>query len=1801
MLRVLPLLRSSRSFRASRQVKSAWRALGVAVLLCIASRSSAQSIAAVPTDTVSIVNRALLSYSDSALATGADSATATVLLHLTAGLTFAPPRAQAAPPGIRRALAHLLRNTGTAYDVYTLAASAPAGWTVTVYRDVDADGQLGAGDVAAGASVALARDDSVALLLVADIPAGAAGGFVGALDLRATSTMDPTVSASVADRLTIVAGASASGIALDKAVDRAAAVAGDTLTYSLSFINAGTAPTAAATVTDVLPAGLRYVPGSLRYDAAALSDAPDSDAGQIARDGSGVETVGVAVGAIAPSAGGSISFRAVVTADAVQGTIANVASIAAGAPLATSQAAATAVSAADLQVTKSLVGADSVAAGDLVTYRITVTNRSTTVAALGVALADTLPAGLEFVSAEGAPSVAGQVVTWTIGTLDDSPQSFLLVARAVRPSAPAGLVNGAVVTSTNARAAAGAAAALRIAGYSGAELGLAMSAGVLEAGLGEPVPYSLVVRNRGSVPLFDVAVRSVLPAGMGFVTKSLAGADSARASGQIVDVYLHGTLAVGEERVVRYGAVLAASGKARSVVNRAVALGAGGVIRSDTASASVRVRAGFAMQGRTLLGKVYLDRDGDGVQSAGEEGVAGAQLVTADGQIVVTDKEGRFSLRDVAPGTHAVRLDTLVGIPAGFGLARAADEIVVVRTDGWTTPRTEFRLVKRAGAAALPDTSALVVQAGAVHAPVEPPAPRIAALRTAADRDADERGSFLSGPTVRIASPADGAIVGTNKVYVGVKGEAGAAVTLYEGDRVIGEAALRPDGSQDFIGVELAPGTHRLRVKMLNSWHNERWDSLAVHRSGEPAALELAPEDTATLDLHADAETAVSMRARVLDKWRVPVATRPDVTVAVTNVVLEGADSDAGSVGEQRRADANGWVTLGLRAGHEVGEGKVTLRSGEKLVARRALRVLPTLHRFIATGAGQVGAGAAGRSFGAVAARGSIGAGTSLTLSYDSRRGGENDFFGRGYDPLDEARYATYGDGSERRVLSGSTQRFSARFERGLDWMELGDVVARPAADQDALLAGYQRSLSGVAARVTTGALTWRGFGSMTRQALQQIQLRGDGGTGPYVFGAGGRPGTDRITIEIRARDNAARIIAREELQRFSDYEIDYATGAVLMRRPVPTEDSYGNPVFVVAALERESGGSEHFVGGGRVEANLSRWLPPRGVDSLLLGVTAVRDGGAAASTTASGAAMDVRGADLRVRLRALTLGGELLHTITPDSSGSAARASARYALADGRASVGASWTRVSDGMSGSLDPRLGAGVTQLHADATLKLAAESQVALAHDRQQFAQYGVERRTTTARANAMVGGRKVTQELGLATDAQGAAGGLASATTLTSKTTVSVASRADVWVEGSHALTPPAVAPAVATPDTNTAAAAILPGGVVTQRPDQVGVGVSYRLTQGLRLEAVHRMSLVADSAMEQRHYSVTSLNLRTQKLFGGEAWGGVERAGASRASHSAVLGWNQRLAVGGGWSLSSLYERRVGLSKASLLDPVRALPFVRPEGDRWSVGGGVEWLPKNDHSRFSLHGESRDGDGRRGQRFTLAADAPLGADAALITLHDWSRYTVTAGTLASQTSRQDRSLVGMALRPVRSTALDMLAKLEWRRTLNPLAGAAGSSSVLGATGEDRRLLGATDVIWSATRRTEIAARYAVRWSQNSQLTTAEGTPIGVSAQYLGASGEQAIARDGALRLRLDTRMMLEQASGARPWNAAPSVVLRVGPSIEVESGYRFGALQDLDFAADGGAGLFVTVGVRFTERLLASPAAFWRDRLASGR
>lgn len=1737
MIRSRLSTRSSRGFTGIRPAMFAGRMLGAALVLALAPRAAlAQDAAA---DTVAIVNTAQVRYTAENVPATA-TATSTVRLSRTVGVGLAPPREAVIFPGGRRALAHVLENRGNGADAFALSAAGPAGWTFSIFIDTNGDGILDAGDTPVTGPVALNGGGTAALLLVVDAPAGAAESEADVV-LRAASGNHPAATAQVVDRLNVRRPLAA--LRLDKTADRADAARGDTLAYALAWSNQGDGPAEDAVVADTLPLGLRYVPGSLRIDGAAATDAADGDAGTVTRAANGRDVVRIAAGTLGPAAAGAATFRSVVSADAPAG-VANVAvlSAAGGTTLRTSPVP-TGIGAPLLEIRKERMGADTVDAGADVVYRITVTNRSALHAAREVVVTDTLPAPLAFVGATPQAETDGQTVRWRLGTLA-AGQSVTLELTVRATLSPEPLVNRARVTAVNGGDETAESPPVVIRSFSGNELELEKTAGVLEASVGEAVSYTLTLRNRGGIPLRQIVVTDLLPAGTRMDEDGVTGADSVRVDGRSVTFFLAGPLAPGGEHRIRYALVLLSAPDDRApLANRAWAAAEGALVRTDTATAWVRLRGGQPLASRTLIGKVWLDRDGDGRQGTGEPGVRGVEVWSADGEMSTTDAEGRFSFPDVRTGSQVLRVDTL-SFPGGMRLGAAADGIRRVRVDGWTLPVVDFRLVSgtespvATGADSAASASALL--------------PTVAALRTEAERAAEAGQAFVNGPALRITAPADGSVISGNRVYVGLKGEPGAQARLYDGERLVGEATLRGDGSWDFVGVQLAPGPHRLRAVMRSSWGRERWDSVAVHRSGVAKTLQ-GPADPIVLRANARATTRVPVR--VLDEWGVPVTDRPHGAATAHGARLAAVDADSNSLGWQALAGPDGTLSIPVVGGDTVGAGELAVKVGDARL-RIPLTILPTERPLIATGTVQVGVGAAPESYGAMAVRGAIGEKTAVTVSYDSRRADpETEFFARGYDLQEEGRYPTLGDNSERRAMGSATQTLSARVEHGLDWVELGDVETGGFSGSERL-GGYRRALTGAAARVGTGDVVWRAFGSYTDQALTQDQVRANGSSGPYRFGGPVRPGTERVAIEVRARENAARLVRREELVRSIDYQIDYATGEILLQRPIPSEDVYGNPLYVVAVLERRSGGRE-VVGGLRMEIDARRLFAQRDdADSLGVAFFGVHDG-AGAGTAGSGAAR-LFGAEVQVRRGGLTGIAEVLHSDHADSASVAGQARVEWMLPGDRVRLQGAWLRVGDGFASTLNPRLRSGLQEWAVGAEIRLGEASLVRVKHERQQFRAFGVERQGTTLAVEQRLAGRRLTTEAGVQADATGSG----DASQALGRATLSLDSRTDVWVEASRGLSH---------------------SGTLASRPDHFGFGGGYRVFPWARVEGNQRwVRMHRDSSL----YQVTGLTVRTDLPLGTRIWTGLERTMAENATHAAVLGWNQNLNLYGGWQFHSLIERRFGIDRAPLTDPVRALPFAQPERDRWSAGLGLEYMPQLG-PRFAARHEIRGGDAE-GWRFDLSLDVPTGRSLALLTRHDW--WSETRVDAQGVPTRRDRSLLGMALRPAGRSDLNALAKVEYRHTANPLAG-----TVLSGAQEEWRLIGATDAVWTPRAGLELAGRWALRRTV-SEDSLGGAHRLRSTAHYLGGRVQQDVYR--GLGFRLDGRLLNEQVTGESRWSAAPSLAMQLGGGLEAEAGWRFGNLLDPDFAAWGRNGAFALVSLRFTEGTLNDAAAFWRGRLA---
>ncbi len=1160
---------------------------------------------------------------------------------------------------------------------------------------------------------------------------------------------------------------------------------------------------------------------------------------------------------------------------------------------------------------------------------------------------------------------------------------------------------------------------------------------------------------------------------------------------------------------------------------------------------------------------------------------ASAVLVLADGESDRLTAEVHNPLRPVESvnGLH-VALDTLPRPEALPARAEATvllqpmgrawpSEAVLTLPSGWEEVTSSSRLAGRP----VPDPERLADRSGSpvllwtletesadtlelrLRPSAEAPtteAVRVAALRDPEEREADLGQTFVSGPAVRIFAPTDGDVLHSDRHFIGVRGEPRMPVTLFDNDSQVAEAELRPDGVHDFIAIPLDAGPHTLKVRMANSWGQERWDSLAVHVTGLPVGF--APE-AAPLRLTAGGHRTGGLRVRVLDRWGVPVVNRPFVTVAAEGAEPLNPDADASSVGVQVRPDSAGWMRLGFRAGAEPGRGRIVLSSG-RAVGTVDLEILPAVRPLMIAGVGRVGIGASPDAFASLTARGRLDDRTSLTLSFDTRDldAGRN-AFGRISDPLEQAQYPILGDASDQRVVSSSRGVFSARLERGLDWVNLGDL-ATDDFGAGLQLTRYRRALTGAGAHVTTGPVTWKGFGSSTTQSLVQNQIRGAGISGPYELGSGIRPGTERIEIETRALENPERVLARQSLLRFVDYQIDYDRGVLLLKRPVPATDAYENPLFIVATYESDAGGDRNWVWGIRASTDVRSLLNVGSLDSLQIGTTLVRDG-------AQGVERSLLGADMTVRSGFLTLGGELSLSDSPDSSGLATALRGTVSLLEGDVELTGSWLRIGSEFHNPAEVALRPGSDEVRFAGKARVGP-GELRLSHERQSF-ESGAIRRTRTGGGITQPLGDRLRIEARVASDRFESGGSRDASDAGELRMEWNPLSPLTLWGESRRQFRSAGDA----------------------YRPDHIGAGAALQIRSFATVEAAHRRVFL-DGADDD--YSLTSLGLRTQLGSTTEAWSGYEIGGAGGRHNAALVGLRTRLKLTEAWSADGMFERRQGIGNANVGDPVRALPFLQPEDDYWSFGLGTELLPRGAPYRLSARGELRDGDFRSTRVATLAGDVSVNSSLALLSRQEYVEAGQSGPGTASVFSSRLASLGGVAFRPTASETFNGLAKFELVDETNPATG-----GVLVGRGDEARLIVALEGIWSPTRNTEFGLRWAARRTEATlQYEDGLQQPLRSRADYVGLRSNVELTR--WLATRAEGRLLFEHASGSSRWDLAPQLVVYPIDALELAAGYRFGDLEDPDFAVRGGHGAFLNVGVRLTEKSLTTAADFWRHR-----
>jgi uncharacterized repeat protein (TIGR01451 family) len=316
---------------------------------------------------------------------------------------------------------------------------------------------------------------------------------------------------------------------------------GDVLQYSLTALNAGGNPANLAAVTDLLPAGITPVAGSIRISNSGATSAATSSAGDDAAEYSaatrtltarlGAGATAATAGALPAGATSIVTFRATVDLAAALTSIANDATVGFTDPLLASGAATR--SARSNQVTTSVAAAVDLAvassfavaptAGRSTAYTIVVTNNGPQ-AEPAANLAGTVPAALQgatvSVTGGGSCAITASALACPLGAMPVGSTRTITVTGELAASVPSGTALSAPATASGSLvdyAPADNSATATAAVTTSADLAISQSMiGGAAPVAGSPVAYTVTVTNGGPSDATDVTIVDTLPASVGF-------------------------------------------------------------------------------------------------------------------------------------------------------------------------------------------------------------------------------------------------------------------------------------------------------------------------------------------------------------------------------------------------------------------------------------------------------------------------------------------------------------------------------------------------------------------------------------------------------------------------------------------------------------------------------------------------------------------------------------------------------------------------------------------------------------------------------------------------------------------------------------------------------------------------------------------------------------------------------------------------------------------------------------------------------------------------------------------------------------------------------------------------------------------------------------------------------------------------------------------------------------------------------------------------------------------------------------
>ncbi len=1033
-------------------------------------------------------------------------------------------------------------------------------------------------------------------------------------------------------------------------------------------------------------------------------------------------------------------------------------------------------------------------------------------------------------------------------------------------------------------------------------------------------------------------------------------------------------------------------------------------------------------------------------------------------------------------------------------------------------------------------------------------------------------------PGIGILGLKEGDTLLSDQINLRVKGNAGTKLKLSINGDEVGDnrVSVRSEDSKrgvqirEYIGLKLRAGSNAVRLTQTDSFGVTRGDvTINVVAPGNLGRVKLTlPKG----GIAADGQTITPIGVELVDDKGVRVTARTPLTLDVSAGRWNVRDLNATQPGVQVFIEG-GQADFGLIAPFE--PGQATLKVAAGIIATDAqIAFVPYLRPVLAAGIfeGQFGFKAKGATELPIAAferelqsitgngggraagyiKGRIQGKYLLSMRFDSQSDEDNRLF-RDIQP--DEFYPVYGDSSTKGFDAQSSGKLYIRVDKEHSYALYGDFTTY-SADGSESLGRYGRALTGAQLHDESDKYSATAFVSRTNASRIVQERRANGTSGVYQLGMRDiRPQSEIVEIVIRDRNNPGRVISATPQTRFTDYTLDGFTFGLLFRRPIPSFDADGNPVFIRVTYERETGGPDFTVSGVSGQVKIG--------DRLQLGAGVVQDDDPTRR-------MSLRSVNGALRLSADTvLVAEYAQSDTPEFGiGGASRFELRKEGQNfqARAFTGNASNSFNNpesvlsrgrGESGvQLTAKIG-GKTQLRAEAIR--TKDNQTGA---RTQGVQAGIEHAFTND-VRGSVGIRNASGDAGA--NFGGVGRDNLSFTSIYGALNARISPRANAFTRYEQEI-----------------------GG----GNRSLSIGADYQIAPQTRVYAIHEffdspLSLYA-LGDTQRRYG-TRVGVETAYMRGGTLFSEYRLAGGvDGRTAQAAIGLRNAWKLGRGLGLSTSFENTRNLNGGignSALDG--------SNGTAASVG--LESLD-NDKFKWTARLEGRDGSNKT---LTATAGAALQASRDLTVLGRAAYAKSSAnggfgggltggglggGAIAGFDQKQTRVQLGLAYRPVKSDRFVGLLKYELRDGDDP----SGFLSQL----KRRQNIVSADANYLVSRSLQARVHYAYKNSRDNtdDLQTA------TSASLLSAR----LSKDLTRRLSLSLVGSTLWNSNSRQVAYGIEASYGLTDNLLLSLGYNFSELRNRNFEDETlGKGFYLRMRFKFDEELLGRISAFQKAPIES--